>query len=119
MRHQKARELTDKEGKPLGLWHWTTTLGDRVSRWGGCLALSCEGHPTAKDAELCNYEHELKTAHPVSFDSWGDCVECGDPAKAGARLGGAMGKTVLLCATHNSNAYIRAHTNPSSERWSS
>jgi len=113
MQHRKARELI-RGGKPSGVYHYTTTLGDRVAPFGAC-AKDCPGHGSKEEA----YEHErqrlIGEMHPVEYESWTNCQykhedgiqPCQEPAKSGWRWG--QFGSVILCPQHNTREIAEAH----------
>lgn len=49
MRYYDAREKADKDGKGLGIFHYTCQVDKRTYPVGLC-AENCEGHPTKEEA---------------------------------------------------------------------
>ena len=49
MNYYDAREMSDRQGDPRGLWHYTAQNDDRIFPVGYC-AQGCAGHATPEEA---------------------------------------------------------------------
>lgn len=77
MNYDEAREVADKDGKPTGIWHWTSR-NDREIR----IALPCTAecrHETRESAELHFYEWSLQRVEEYDMkDRQLKCKVCGE-----------------------------------------
>jgi hypothetical protein len=112
-----AREIT-KDGKPVGLYHFTSMHDGLVTAEGYC-AMGCDGHTTAEEACEHYRQYMLKEGkwHKLNYENIiFHCKICGAWTNCSMSLGWAM-SNFDLCPLHQDMSYIEQLLSPIHEFW--